>query len=1121
MNKVVRRLLSGASLATLQLCAAGIARASAPVVVSSARGPVTVTAHQNPDYIEVTSLGSISGNLTNEGTVGPGNQFGISLDFGAHITGSVINAKGGVINASHTGIAVASDVNLAGISNSGMIEVAHTASGSDLGNGIFYAGSNGAKLTNTGHIDVVANAAATATSFVNAQADGVTEQLFGAGGFAASLDNVGVISAKAHAALTRTGAASDSAIVHGVIQSVRTNNPSSTIGNGVTLSVDNSGTIDLAATAVAKGSMVTAIAHSAIGIQQQVSAFANISESITNSASFSLKVKASAVATGDAKATAFVSEGAYQKAEAAGLSGEAIKVSLTNSGTFAISDTAVAAGGPRASALAEFGSAFGQFDGFAQTISEDITNSGSVTVKLNAVANASVTHATTATAGAARAAGSLGYIAFQEGFSFTSGGVLDTVKLALTNSGSMSVTGNIKAVGKSFASAHVQAHSAFILQDAEYGNSTVSMNNSGTIAVSLTGDAEAGGEAEAQFNVGRLIEQEIVRPEQTGEISFINSGQISLSLNGIAKGMAPGNVTANVEAGAVLSQSIGGAAVANETVTNSGSMIVSVNAVATGGADAQADAGGGNVIYQQAEDSPGATLIANNKGQIGMRVFASASGTAEARVFAGGGGIEQFAPSSTAGGAPLDMSITNSGTISLDVAAQAKGQSAEVNVQGDGVAQGVRRSSGSLSFTNSGSVSVAAAGTRLATGTAPATTLTALRVVAYGYFVSGIGTNSSAHVAKANLSAAVNNSGSISVSAKANGSLALAAAVGIDIGVLSEVLNTSTGAITHTSREQHTGGAVKGILSNSGTVAVMGSAPQAKAEAYGVLVSGSTVEMPITNTSSGKIAVAATGATATAHGMMIANGFSGSTDHRHSFASGSNQVFSGSEINSDLIAPAASISGALTNNGTIQVQAKGTKSAKADGMALDGLDVSSDIVNAGTIDVTAAGPSATARGIHVYAARTGFVEQTAFRTVKHGFTVISRTGSASHHTVSSAVGGGTFSGRVSNSGTISVAASGANALASGIDIETDNVTGAFANSGKITATATGSNAKAAGVTVAVLSDDSPFLNTGTISSVATGSGASAVGVRISASSLGSAASFANDGGSIIARVNGL
>src|ERR1700744_1166416 len=90
MNNLVRRLLSGASVVTLQLCAVGAARASAGLTINGPTGSVIGTAGKTPDYIYVTNTGAITGSLTNEGTVGL-TEYGLTVD--GSITGSLINAK--------------------------------------------------------------------------------------------------------------------------------------------------------------------------------------------------------------------------------------------------------------------------------------------------------------------------------------------------------------------------------------------------------------------------------------------------------------------------------------------------------------------------------------------------------------------------------------------------------------------------------------------------------------------------------------------------------------------------------------------------------------------------------------------------------------------------------------------------------------------------------------------------------------------------------------------------------------------------------------------------------------------------------------------------------------------
>src|ERR1700744_6494152 len=107
MNKLVRGLLSGASLATIQLAAVSAARAAGTTI--SGPGTIngfTVTSAQQFDFIEVDNAAVITGDLTNEGTVGISPTAIDVTGAGTIIGGDILNAVNGNITATATGIHV-------------------------------------------------------------------------------------------------------------------------------------------------------------------------------------------------------------------------------------------------------------------------------------------------------------------------------------------------------------------------------------------------------------------------------------------------------------------------------------------------------------------------------------------------------------------------------------------------------------------------------------------------------------------------------------------------------------------------------------------------------------------------------------------------------------------------------------------------------------------------------------------------------------------------------------------------------------------------------------------------------------------------------------------------------
>ena len=156
MNKLLRHFLSGGSLAALQLCAMG-AVARAGTTVSGPRGNVTIAV--NTSFVSVTGTAAVTGNVTNNATIGPnftGNPApAFIVETGASITGSIINAASGIIQDDRIGLAVQTGASVAGISNLGHILVSATDTRGQV-TGVSYGGHGAAALalTNSGTISV-------------------------------------------------------------------------------------------------------------------------------------------------------------------------------------------------------------------------------------------------------------------------------------------------------------------------------------------------------------------------------------------------------------------------------------------------------------------------------------------------------------------------------------------------------------------------------------------------------------------------------------------------------------------------------------------------------------------------------------------------------------------------------------------------------------------------------------------------------------------------------------------------------------------------------------------------------------------------------------------------------
>ncbi|HWA31377.1 MAG TPA: autotransporter domain-containing protein, partial [Rhizomicrobium sp.] len=309
------------------------------------------------------------------------------------------------------------------------------------------------------------------------------------------------------------------------------------------------------------------------------------------------------------------------------------------------------------------------------------------------------------------------------------------------------------------------------------------------------------------------------------------------------------------------------------------------------------------------------------------------------------------------------------------------------------------------------------------------------------------------------------------------------------------------------------GGTVGGTIDNSGSLLVSASAPGGEASAYGIKITANANSVDIANHSGGRIGADATGATAVAVGIFEGGEWSAARYHylSHFGTTAKNYVetYQGQHTNAQ--GAATAVTGDITNSGTISVSATASGAnigdgsgggiaalslsaaphARAEGIRVNAMTMSGAIQNSGAIDVTASGSGAIANGIHVLASRTGtasgYTEIYKYRGTASGYQWTTVSVSTPFHTA--VLEGSKFSGKVSNSGTISVSAKGGGAKATGVLIEDEEF-------------------------------DGSFRNTGTIAAVATGTDASAVGVEIDVSTLGSHASFVNDGGTISALTNG-
>jgi hypothetical protein len=464
MNKLTRGLMSGASLAALSLGSISVAEAGNITIVGST-GAVTVTAAQVYSFIEVTPTGTVNGDITNDGVVGVGSAFGISIDNGGQVLATTV-AAGDIVNnsiliATHTGIFVGTTAEVDGsITNNGHIIVnkngiiAGTAIVGILDNGGLDGG-----VVNTNEILVAGTGTGgsfigieqnnTHTDFTNsgllkvtgngggANYVGVSQHASGTAAIEASITNASTGQIKVDDATVSNFVS----IATGIIQSAN-----ATAG-AASVTLDNSGLIEISAegnSALTPVPVSTATAFIASGIHQHASgvnsgtsSVVDASVALTNESTGTISVVAAANVFGltSARAFASVDTGISQFAHVTqnGITAQEgdASVALTNNGVITIAARAHATG-------ANFASASANVSGTGIFQRADLGDNSSVTLtnSLGATLNVDATAVAHATAGSANAFATVSSGIEQEA---TAGGDQDSASVTLTNDGTINV----------------------------------------------------------------------------------------------------------------------------------------------------------------------------------------------------------------------------------------------------------------------------------------------------------------------------------------------------------------------------------------------------------------------------------------------------------------------------------------------------------------------------------------------------------------------------------------------------------------------------------------------------------------------------------------------------------
>lgn len=403
-----------------------------------------------------------------------------------------------------------------------------------------------------------------------------------------------------------------------------------------------------------------------------------------------------------------------------------------------------------------------------------------------------------------------------------------------------------------------------------------------------------------------------------------------------------------------------------------------------------------------------------NNGEVHVSASAtSTNATGELYISAWGIGVED-----------VDGTVTNAGTITLDVRAEGSADSGHYIT-----AYGIYANDVAGRIENSGTISVTATAAGTSSGSS-------LYITAYG-------------VDAGTIDGTVTNSGSISVAAKAEGSAYTGLSVyayGIDTGSINGTLDnsgsidvsatasgTSTGESLYVSAYGMYLSTVDGAFTNSGTISVAGSAEGSayswiSAWAYGL--DASDISGSIDNTRLIEVTADASGTAGSRSLYAEAYGIEVST-----------------------------VTGAIANSGSIDVSSTAEGSATnghyAEAYGIETSDVSGSIDNSGTIDVAVSVTGTAATG-SLYASAFG-------------------------------IESGNVAGSVTNSGSISVSAvaeeSGVVGAANAYGINVADVagSGSISNTGRIEVSARadgGSSSAAYGIAAQTL--DGTLFNSGTV-----------------------------------------
>ena len=655
--------------------------------------------------------GGLVGDIVNSstGTIdvsGTGADLGYFVgvqQYGDHATftnGGLVQVSGTGGSANYTGVYQ----NLDGVSDidalitnmstgSIKVDVAATSSEAYIKNGVYQSakatgGPASVDLENSGLVEVHAYAYASDTTKAVATAYidyGIEQSAYGVGHgtseteATATLTNTstGTIDIKAKATATSAVTAYAYATVeYGIYQYAKVTQDGGTGDQegDASVSLTNSGVINVIAIASATGASAYAYGKVEYGIYQKALDGDNSSVSLTNSLDGTITIEGQAIAKGGDTVTAYgyVGYGIDQNASAGG-DQDSANVSLQNDGTINIHAYATAQDATDAHAYATIYEAIDQVAEESHDSTITLANTGT----LDIVAGAK------ATGDYAYASASVEYGIYQYASAVFANVSSESASLTNSSTGTINIHANAAAYGSTEAKAWATVEYAIYQEAEEYGNTaSVSLDNAGKISIVANGFASAtNGDASAYAS----IEEEGIyqyayadNKELSSSATLTNEAGATLDIKALATATAKDNAYAyaTINTGIYQEAYYGDASV---SLTNAGTLDIVAEAKAFGNYAHAAATISSTGIYQYAYATGNPTVSASltnaSTGVLKVVAEATASGVTDAYAYAtiDGHGIYQEAE----GGLASSVTLDNAGTLDIEALAKATGGGAK------------------------------------------------------------------------------------------------------------------------------------------------------------------------------------------------------------------------------------------------------------------------------------------------------------------------------------------------------------------------------------------------------------------------------------------------------------